>query len=384
MSFIAAHLGLSPGAKVIEAGTGSGSFSHYLTRIVARNHDQSSGPGWKGKKTEAKMQSQRNGRGRAVRDSTDGEKTAEGSEDEQIEKNPINQEEAEILNLLGQTPDQTCPANEGRVWSFEFHAGRAVKAWKEFEDHGLFKTLSLRHRNVCKFGFGLSNAADAVFLDLPAPWEALPHAAIALRSDVACRICCFSPCVEQVLRTVEAMRRGGDAEEGEAARWVDIETYECLTRTHMGVWVGSGGQTTNAPIDEAILRIRQVEEKKVRRREAQIERVKRERLAKAEAEAMHDAELQAESVNSPSIAGAPAAESVAHIGEKRKRDEVEDPVAGTSSGKVKVESKDTMTLPVSKTKDGRTMHLANVYARTFPEVRFEWLDGVDYKLTLMS
>lgn len=71
----------------------------------------------------------------------------------------------------------------------------------EFTRHGMDDVVTLTHRNVCKDGFGLNDAVDsgkrtldilyapvvddlpmnAVFLDLPAPWEAIPFAHAAMK-----------------------------------------------------------------------------------------------------------------------------------------------------------------------------------------------------------
>ncbi|GJJ13332.1 hypothetical protein Clacol_007584 [Clathrus columnatus] len=86
ISFVTAQLGLRPGMHVLEAGTGSGSFTHSVARTV--------GP-------------------------------------------------------------------TGRIYSFEFHETRAIKAREEFQRHGILDYVVLQHRNVCRDGFGLTDAVDA-------------------------------------------------------------------------------------------------------------------------------------------------------------------------------------------------------------------------------
>ncbi|KAF5380707.1 hypothetical protein D9757_007019 [Collybiopsis confluens] len=99
--------------------------------------------------------------------------------------------------------------SSGHLWSYEFHETRANKARQEFIRHGLSDRVTLTHQNVCKDGFTVTDVADALFLDLPAPWDAVEHAKKALRKDRITRICCFSPCMEQVLRTVSALNEAG-------------------------------------------------------------------------------------------------------------------------------------------------------------------------------
>ncbi len=66
----------------------------------------------------------------------------------------------------------------------------------------------------------MENVADAVFLDLPSPWKALASAKAALKKEGG-RICSFSPCIEQVQKTVLEMTQLG---------FVDIYTCESLRR----------------------------------------------------------------------------------------------------------------------------------------------------------
>ncbi|KAF9438657.1 tRNA (adenine-N(1)-)-methyltransferase catalytic subunit trm61 [Entomortierella beljakovae] len=112
-------------------------------------------------------------------------------------------------------------APSGHLYSFEYHQERVAIATKEFEDHGLKNYITLQCRDVCKEGFGLENKVDAVFLDLPAPWEAVVSAKKAFKQNKIGKICTFSPCIEQISKTVAALSESG---------FVDIQMFECLIR----------------------------------------------------------------------------------------------------------------------------------------------------------
>ncbi|KWU42456.1 tRNA methyltransferase complex GCD14 subunit [Rhodotorula sp. JG-1b] len=205
IAFITSFLDVKAGSRVIEAGTGSGSFSHSLARTVG---------------------------------------------------------------------------DQGKVHSFEYHEERFEKAKVEFKEHGLDGVITVKHRDVYKDGFELENEVDAIFLDLPAPWEALEHAKKAMRRDRQARICCFSPCIEQVIRTCSALAELG---------FSDITMYETLTRTHDPTPIVA------PDVGTAIARIEEVENKKERRREGQImdaarRREEKKRQREAEAAAAEAAE----------------------------------------------------------------------------------------------
>lgn len=102
-----------------------------------------------------------------------------------------------------------CIMPTGHLHTFEFNESRVLAARKEFEKNGIEKFTTVRHRDVCKNGFtdALNEKADAVFLDLPQPSKAIPHAAKALKPNGY--ICSFSPCIEQVSRTCDALRANG-------------------------------------------------------------------------------------------------------------------------------------------------------------------------------
>jgi len=212
IAFITQQLNLTPGSRIIEAGTGSGSFTHALARTVGRAHQVHRFQG------------------------TGSESVGRNDPREQAAA-----ERAQALSDLDDTRDDT--PTDGRVFSFEFHAQRFGKAKVEFAAHGLSDIVRMTHRNVCKEGFALSRPqtglpaegsnstdraqstsypiVDAVFLDLPAPWEAVPFVPAHLNQTHTTKICCFSPCIEQVLKTVQALNAHG---------FTDVQTWEVLMR----------------------------------------------------------------------------------------------------------------------------------------------------------
>jgi len=215
-SYILHRLRARPGTSIIEAGAGSGSFTHASARAVYSGYP----------------------------------------------------EDAEFTLKRRKL---------GRVWSFEFHEQRHEKLEKEIRDHGLEDIVQITHRDVCEEGFlvnGASPNAEAVFLDLPAPWLALPHLSRSpppkvgtngskpfispLSPTAPVQICTFSPCIEQVQRTVSVMRNLG---------WVDIEMVELsqkrfeIRRERIGIDNGAqkGLQSMPASVEESVARLKEVE-----------------------------------------------------------------------------------------------------------------------------
>ncbi|KAJ5948921.1 tRNA (adenine(58)-N(1))-methyltransferase catalytic subunit GCD14 [Penicillium verhagenii] len=162
-SYILHRLRVRAGSTIIEAGAGSGSFTHASVRAVFNGYpsEEQQGPSTKKKRF-------------------------------------------------------------GKVCSFEFHEQRAGKVREEIAEHGLNGLVEVTHRDVYEDGFllgdpktGKSPKANAIFLDLPAPWLALPHltrkpasgAESALDPSSPAYICTFSPCLEQAERTIRTMRK---------------------------------------------------------------------------------------------------------------------------------------------------------------------------------
>nr|CAJ82480.1 novel protein [Xenopus tropicalis] len=113
-------------------------------------------------------------------------------------------------------------APTGHLYTVEFHQQRAEKAIEEFRQHKVDDLVTVKNQDVCKHGFGVTGIADAVFLDIPSPWEAIGHAKSAMKSEGG-RICSFSPCIEQVQRTCLALEEHG---------FTEINTLEILLRVY--------------------------------------------------------------------------------------------------------------------------------------------------------
>lgn len=173
-SYILHRLRARPGCTVIEAGAGSGSFTHASVRAV--------------------------------------------------------------FNGYPETEQTTKKRRLGKVCSFEFHEQRVGKVQEEIKDHGLDGLVEVTHRDVYEGGFllgaphtGKSPKASAIFLDLPAPWLALKHLVrnppagqeSALDPESPAYLCTFSPCLEQAERTIRTMRQMG---------WLNISMVEVAQR----------------------------------------------------------------------------------------------------------------------------------------------------------
>ncbi|KAI5461543.1 S-adenosyl-L-methionine-dependent methyltransferase [Mariannaea sp. PMI_226] len=216
-SYVLQRIRAVPGTRIIEAGAGSGSFTHASARQVYNGYPQS---------------------------------------------------ETDI---------------KGKVFSFEFHETRFLKMQEEIKGHRLNGVVRLTHRDVYNGGFnvdGKSPMASAVFLDLPAPWEALHHLSrqrpekLKKQGDDAesddwvspldpkrsVHICTFSPCIEQVTRTIEEMRELG---------WTDIDMVEISQRRFntFREQLGSnlpmerGNVQSPADVTEAVNRLKEISRK---------------------------------------------------------------------------------------------------------------------------
>ncbi|MFH4973895.1 hypothetical protein AB6A40_000604 [Gnathostoma spinigerum] len=114
-------------------------------------------------------------------------------------------------------------APTGHVYTHDIDEPRVRQVEEEFKKHGLSDVTTCINQDVCEDGFFVTNACDGVFLDLPAPWLAIKHAKVALSRSRGGRLVSFSPCVEQVLKVCEELRRLG---------FVQVSTVELVPKMH--------------------------------------------------------------------------------------------------------------------------------------------------------
>lgn len=103
-------------------------------------------------------------------------------------------------------------APKGMLHTYEFNKLRAETARKEFASNGVSHLSNVYHKDVCgkhgPGGFDRPQASvDAIILDLPEPWLAVPHAAYCIKRNS--RIVSYSPCIEQAQKTIEALKKNG-------------------------------------------------------------------------------------------------------------------------------------------------------------------------------
>lgn len=296
-SYILHRLRVRPGSIIIEAGAGSGSFTHAAARAVFNGYPP-------------KPSTQNSGT------QTDDNQTSEEAKKQY-----------------------------GKVFSFEFHKPRFDSLESEIKDHGLEGIVELTHRDVCEEGFMLdadqetSPNANAVFLDLPAPWLAVKHLTRRLRrkppkpesnasepeaiktepitppptipnhpalqnsafpepspivpatsssetpisplsTSTTTHLCTFSPCIEQVQRTVRTLRQLG----WHSISLVELSAHRIEThRQRIGLHEEGlrGVNPSPANVEEAVSRLREVEGRSAHFHELERRRRKEEKEAAA-------------------------------------------------------------------------------------------------------
>jgi tRNA (adenine57-N1/adenine58-N1)-methyltransferase len=106
---------------------------------------------------------------------------------------------------------------DGRIYSYEIREEFLKTAEKNLKRAGLIDFVELKNKDVTA-GIDESDI-DSVILDLATPWLVIPHAYTTLKPCGT--IVSFSPTIDQVVKTVEALQENG---------FVDLETVECLMR----------------------------------------------------------------------------------------------------------------------------------------------------------
>ncbi len=105
----------------------------------------------------------------------------------------------------------------GKIYSYDIREEGQKTAEKNLRRSALLPYVELKLKDVVA---GIDERdVDAVILDLAVPWLVVPQAYEALKPSGT--LVSFSPTIDQVVKTVEALRENG---------FVCIETFECIMR----------------------------------------------------------------------------------------------------------------------------------------------------------
>jgi len=105
----------------------------------------------------------------------------------------------------------------GHVYSYEIRENFMEMALKNLRRAGVSEYVTVKNRDITE---GVDETeVDAVILDLATPWLVISHAYTALKGSGI--LVSFSPTIDQVVKTVEALKENG---------FVAVETVECLMR----------------------------------------------------------------------------------------------------------------------------------------------------------
>jgi tRNA (adenine57-N1/adenine58-N1)-methyltransferase len=106
---------------------------------------------------------------------------------------------------------------DGKIYSYEIRGEFQKTAERNLKRAALLDYVELKSKDITE---GIDETdLDAVILDLAVPWLVVPHTYSALKPCGA--TVSFSPTIDQVVKTVEALNENGFA---------DVETIECLMR----------------------------------------------------------------------------------------------------------------------------------------------------------
>ena len=105
----------------------------------------------------------------------------------------------------------------GRIYSYEIRPEFQEIALKNLKKAEVEEYVELKNKDIT---LGIEEKdVDAVVLDLATPWLVVPHAYLALRGSGS--VVSFSPTIDQVVQTVEALEENG---------FVDVDSFECIMR----------------------------------------------------------------------------------------------------------------------------------------------------------